>query len=143
MIIVLLMLLVIMMIVVLAVMIVLLMIGLSVFHAPCILSGFRCLRFVLRLVRTLCPEEIAHDGLHPLGERGKTLAQVIADGGAMNWILQHRDKARADSIHVAGQQVTHPVERLNNAHSGMSRPMQAAGRRVLKMNGQVAELDRF
>jgi hypothetical protein len=79
-----LMLLVIMMIVVLAVMIVLVMIGLSVFHAPCILSGFRCLRFVLRVVRSTCPEEIAHDGLHPLGERGKTLAQVITDGGAMN-----------------------------------------------------------
>jgi hypothetical protein len=57
--------------------------------------------------------------------------------------LQNRDEARADSIHVAGQQVTHPVERLNNAHGGMSGPVQAAGRGMLKLNGQVAEFDRF
>jgi hypothetical protein len=63
-------------------------------------------------------KEITHDGLHPLRKRGKALAQVIADGGTMSWILQHRDEARADSIHVAGQLVAQAIERLNNAHGG-------------------------
>ena len=138
------MLLFIMMMVMLAVMVILLMIRLPNFLTHGILSGLGCLGFALRLPRTIGPaEEIAHDGLHPLRKRGQALAQVIADGDTVSRILQNRDEARADSIHVAGQQVAHPIERLNDAHGGMSRPMQAAGRGMLKLNGQVAELDRF
>jgi hypothetical protein len=133
-----------MMIVVLAVMVILLMIRLLIFLAHGILSALDCLGFALKLPRTVGPaEEIAHDGLHPLRKRGQALAQVIANGGTMHWISQHRDEARADSIHVAWQQVAQPIESLNNAHGGMSCPMQAAGRRMLKFNGQVAKLDWF
>jgi hypothetical protein len=79
--------------------------------SPIILSELSCLGVALRLSRTIGPaEEIAHDGLHPLRKRGDAFAQVIADGGTMSWILQHRDEARAaDSIHVAGQQVAQPI----------------------------------
>ena len=67
------------------VMIILLMIRLPIFLSHGILSGLGCPGFALRLPRTIGPtEKIAHDGLHPLRERGKTLAQVIADGGAVN-----------------------------------------------------------
>jgi hypothetical protein len=138
------MLLFIVLIIMLAVMVNLLMIPLSTFLARGIFSRPGCLGFVLRLARTIGPaEEIAHDGLHPLRKRGEALAQVIADGDAVIWILQHRDEARADVIHVAGQQVAHPIERLNDTHRGVPGPVQVAGRRMLKMNGQVAEVDRF
>jgi hypothetical protein len=93
----------IMMIVVLVVMVILLMIWLPTILARGILSGLGCFGFALRLPRSIGPaKEITHDGLHPLRKRGKALAQVIADGGTMSWILQHRDEARADSIHVVG-----------------------------------------
>jgi hypothetical protein len=134
----------IMMIVVLVVMVILLMIWLPSILARGILSGLGCFGFALRLRCAIGPaKEITHDGLHPLRKRGKALVQVIADGGTMSWILQHRDEARADSIHVAGQQVAQPIERLNNAHGGTPRPMEAAGCRMLKLNGQIAELDGF
>jgi hypothetical protein len=137
-------LLVIMFVVLLVVIVILLMIWLPSILALGILSGLGRIGFALRLTRTMGPaKEITHDGLHPLRKRGKSLAQVIADGGAVCWIVQNRDEARADSIQVAGQQVAQPIERLNNAHGGTPRPMQAARRRMLKLNGQVAKLDRF
>jgi competence protein ComGC len=79
----------IMMIVVLAVMVILLMIWLpSILAAHGILSGLGCFGFALRLPRAVGPaKEITHDGLHPLWKRGKALAQVVADGGTMSWIL--------------------------------------------------------
>jgi hypothetical protein len=139
-----LMLLFIMLIVMLTVMVILLMIRPPTFLARGILSGPGCLGCAFRLSRTIGPaEEIAHDGLHPLGKCGKALAQVIADGGAVIWILQHGDEARADLIHITGQQVAHPIERLNDSHGWTPCPAQATGRRMLKMNGQVAEFDRF
>ncbi len=131
-------------IIMLTVMVILLMIRLPAFLSRGILSEPGCLGFALRLPRTIGPaKEIAYDGLHPLGKHGKALAQVIADGGTMSWILQQGDEARADSIHVPGQQVAQPVERLNDTHGGTPRPMEATGRRVLKLNGQVAKFDRF
>lgn len=137
-------LLVIMFVVMLVVIVILLMISLPNFLAHGILPGLGCLVFVLKLSRAIGPaEEIADDGLHPLRKGGKALAQVIADGGAVIWILQHGDEARADLIHIAGQQVAHPIERLNDSHGWTPCPVQATGCRMLKMNGQVAEFDRF
>jgi hypothetical protein len=134
----------IMFVVMLAVIVTLLMIWLASILAFGILSGLGRFGFALRLTRTMGPgKEITHDGLHPLRKRGKSLAQVIADGGTVSWIAQNRDEARADSIQVARQQVAQPIERLNNAHGGTPRPVQAAGGRMLKLNGQVAKLDRF
>jgi hypothetical protein len=87
----------------LVVMIILLMIRLPIFLSPGIVSELGCPGLALRLPRTIGPtEKIAHDGLHPLRKSGKALAQVVADGGTMSWILQHSDEARANSIHVAG-----------------------------------------
>lgn len=137
------MLLFIMMMVMLVVMVILLMIPLPTFLAGGILYGPGCLGFALRWQRNISPaEEIAHYGLHPLRKRGEALAQVVADGGPVSWILQHRDEARADAIHVAGQEVAHPIERLNDTHRGVPGPVQAAGCRMLKMNGQVSEFNR-
>jgi hypothetical protein len=74
-----------MMIVVLAAMVIVLMISVPSILAQGILSSVNGFGFALRLAIAIGPvKEIAHDGLHPLRERGKTLAQVIADGGAMN-----------------------------------------------------------
>jgi len=134
----------IMFVVTLAVIVTLLMIWLASILAFGILSGLGRFGFALRLPGAIGPaEEIAHDGLNPLRKRGKSLPQVITDGGTVSWIVQNRDEARADSIQVARQQVAQPIERLNNAHGGTPRPVQAAGRRMLKLNGQVAKLDRF
>ena len=136
--------LIVMLTVMLTVMVILLMIRPPTFLTRGILSGPGCLGCTFRLSRTIGPaEEIAHDGLHPLWKRGQALAQVIADGGAVIWILQHGDEARADLIHIAGQQVAHPIERLNDSHGWTPCPVQATGRRMLKINGQVAEFDRF
>ena len=105
-------LLVIMFVVMLVVIVILLMIWLPSILALGILSGLGRFGFALRLARTIGPaEEIAHDSLHPLRKGGKALAQVIADGGTVSRILQHRDETRADSIHdVTEQQVTQPRE---------------------------------
>src|SRR4029077_810188 len=128
-------LLVIMFVVMLVVIVILLMIWLPSILALGILSGLGRFGFALRLTRTMGPaKEITHDGLHPLRKRGESLTQVIADGGTVSWIVQNRDEARADSIQVTGQQVAQPIERLNNAHGGTPRPVEAAGRRMLKLN---------
>jgi len=125
----------------LLVMVILLMIWLPTCLPHSILTW---LGLAWRLSRATGPkEEIAHDGLHPLRKRGKAFAQVGADGCTMNWILQNSDEAREDSILIAGQQVAHPIERLNDAHGGAPGPVQAAGGGMLKFNGQVAEPDGF
>ena len=84
--------------------VVMLMIWLPNSLAHSILSWLACLGLALRLPRAIGPaEQVTYDGLHPLRKRGKAFAQVIADGGTVSWIFEHRDEARADSIHVAGQ----------------------------------------
>src|SRR5580704_3747201 len=112
-----------MMIVFLAVMVILPMFWLRLVLAHGIRSGLGTFGFAFRLALAIGPaKKIAHDALHPLRERGKTLAKVIANGGTMSWILQHRNEASADAIRVAGQHVAQPIKRLNHSHGGTPRP---------------------
>ncbi len=56
-------------------------------------------------------------------------------------VSENGDKALAEASVVRRKHVAQPVERLHEAHGGTARPIEAAGRGGLKVEGQVAEGD--
>lgn len=56
-------------------------------------------------------------------------------------IAKDGDKASPQSPVVRGKHVAQPMERLHEAHGGAACPIQAAGCGVMKVDGQIAELD--
>src|SRR5258707_4555071 len=53
-------------------------------------------------------------------------------------LYENGDKALAEASVVGRKHVAQPVERLHEAHGGTARPIEAAGRGGLKVEGQVA-----
>ena len=59
----------------------------------------------------------------------------------MKLVTEDRDKTAAKSSIVGGKRLAKPMERLHEAHGRASRPVEAAGRSVMKIEDQIAELN--
>ena len=56
-------------------------------------------------------------------------------------VFENGDKALAEASVVGRKHVAQPMERLDKAHGGTARPVEAAGRDGLKVEGEIAEGD--
>jgi hypothetical protein len=57
-------------------------------------------------------QQFFHDGLHPRGQRGKTVAEIMTERLAVFRIGQERGESRDDTIVIRRQGVREPVQRL-------------------------------
>lgn len=86
--------------------------------------------------------QLAEQGLHPGRQRCETIGQVLADGGTVHRVYQCSGEPVEDVLSIRCQSVLEPVQRLHYAHRRSARPVEAAGRRQLELDGQVVQLDR-
>ena len=68
-------------------------------------------------------------------------AEIVLDSVPVVRVLKDLDQPIVDASVVGGKHISDPMERLHEAHCGPARPVKTAGRRVLKIDSQVAEAD--